>query len=315
MFPRLISYSLFEGRPLTTKGRWINPIVFLNINLLSRIKLNDSLKSPIFIVGSGRSGTTLLGSLLSFHRQVSFLNEPKAIWYYLNNDDDLIGSYGAYPGKYRLTSADADPRLKGKAQRIYANYLLASAGQRVVDKYPELIFRLPYVKEIFPDAKFIFIFRNGYDTIQSITNWSIRNGAIVNNETHDWWGKNRQKWHSLVNELIPSSNALASKEHIISNFCEQVDMASVEWILVMEEGLNLIHQYRDSVFPVSYEKLIKSPTSTLYNLLSFCRLDYDAKFYDYAQKAVRPQKLYPPINPHHSIREEFSYFMKEYKYK
>ena len=35
--PRLISYALFEGRPLTTRGRWINPLVLAHLELEARL--------------------------------------------------------------------------------------------------------------------------------------------------------------------------------------------------------------------------------------------------------------------------------------
>jgi hypothetical protein len=56
---RLISYALFEGRPLTTKGRWINPLVFSLFALEKRLPLLNKVKRPMFIVGTGRSGTTI----------------------------------------------------------------------------------------------------------------------------------------------------------------------------------------------------------------------------------------------------------------
>ena len=54
---RLLSYAFFEGRPVTTKGRWINPLVF---SILKKVAANDNkykpVKKPIFILGTGRSG-------------------------------------------------------------------------------------------------------------------------------------------------------------------------------------------------------------------------------------------------------------------
>ena len=35
---RLMSYALFEGRPVTTKGRWINPLV---LSLLKTVSTNN----------------------------------------------------------------------------------------------------------------------------------------------------------------------------------------------------------------------------------------------------------------------------------
>ena len=69
---RLISYAFFEGRPVTTKGRWINPLVFSILKEKrspQTIVNTNPLKKPIFILGTGRSGTTILGIVLSMHRE------------------------------------------------------------------------------------------------------------------------------------------------------------------------------------------------------------------------------------------------------
>ena len=56
---RLVSYALFEGRPATTKGRWINPLVLGLFALEKRLPALKRVEKPIYIVGVGRSGTTV----------------------------------------------------------------------------------------------------------------------------------------------------------------------------------------------------------------------------------------------------------------
>src|SRR5436190_22514624 len=88
IYNRLISYFLFEGRPLTTKGRFINPLVFFNLGIGKKVSIGKKVTKPIFILGIGRSGTTILGSLMSIHKDVGFLNEPKALWYSILPETD-----------------------------------------------------------------------------------------------------------------------------------------------------------------------------------------------------------------------------------
>lgn len=99
---RMINYAFIEGRPLTTKGRWINPIVFAGYKIAQRLPLLRTVNSPIFIVGNGRSGTTLLGRLFALHQNVSFLNEPKALWHFAHGAEDLIGSYSDAAASVRI---------------------------------------------------------------------------------------------------------------------------------------------------------------------------------------------------------------------
>ena len=160
---RLVSYALFEGRPVTTKGRWINPLVF---SLLKMFAANNnrykSVEKPIFILGTGRSGTTILGIVLSMHREIGYLNEPKAIWHLIHPHEDIIGNYSRADAKYRLTAEDATYEMRQRASQMFGAYLTATRSKRLVDKYPELIFRIDFVRALFPDARFIFLARNGW---------------------------------------------------------------------------------------------------------------------------------------------------------
>lgn len=74
-------------------------------------------------MGSGRSGTTLLGTILSIHRQIGFLNEPKALWHSVFGQEDIVGSYFRGPSKVRLEEKDVTFHVQLAAQRIFGAYL------------------------------------------------------------------------------------------------------------------------------------------------------------------------------------------------
>jgi hypothetical protein len=198
LWSRLLAYALFEGRPLTTRGRWINPLVFAGYRLWSVLPLRKRDLRPIFVMGVGRSGTTVLGTILALHPDVGYLNEPKALWHAALGDDDLIGSYSAVPGRYKMTGADGQNGRAQRLRRFYQTFLSLSFSRRVVDKYPELLFRNGLIDAAFPDACKIVLLRNGADICQSIENWS---GAHGDAEV-DWWGLDDQKWRLLVDQLV-----------------------------------------------------------------------------------------------------------------
>lgn len=283
---RLLSYALFEGRPLTTKGQWINPLIFEFFEIAQSLPQLKKVKKPVFIIGTGRSGTTILGVILSLHRQVGFLNEPKALWHAIYPKEDLIGSYSQGNARYRLETGDATDLVVHKANRLFGTYLTAVGSSRLVDKYPELIFRVPFVRQIFPDAKFIFLVRNGWDTCLSIDGWSKRLGTNVKDDTHDWWGINNRKWHLLIEQIAAKNIALQNNIATIKGYSNHTDMATVEWILTMQEGLKLIKQFSECVYLLKYEELIARPRNVLEKLLDFCELPHDDKVFDYASKTL-----------------------------
>lgn len=314
LYSRLISYGLFEGRPLTTKGQWINPIVFALFSIAKRLPPPKKVKKPIFIIGTGRSGTTILGIILSMHQDVGFLNEPKALWHSAYRGEDLIGSYTRNAARYRLGAEDATPEIKQAMHRMFGWYLAATGSRRVADKYPELIFRVPFVREIFPDAKFLFLVRNGWDTCHSIEHWSKRLGEQRSDETHDWWGADNRKWKLLVEQMVAHEPGLASHLSEIAGMTRHTDMAAVEWIITMREGLRLRQQYPGMVHTVVYEDLSAHTDKTLAALSAFCELRPDPIFDNYARQTLQPVRAKQPFDLHPAIRPEFDAVMRDLGY-
>lgn len=315
VFSRLLSYGLFEGRPVTTRGRWINPVVFALFALERRLPQLKQVEQPIFILGTGRSGTTVLGLVLSMHRQVGFLNEPKALWHMIHPEEDIIGNYSRGAARYRLTAADATAAVCQTAQRLFGVYLAMTFSQRIVDKYPELIFRVPFVRAIFPDAHFLFLVRNGWDTCHSIAGWSAQFGRKQHTEQHDWWGVNRRKWHLLVEQVVAYDDILGRQVDVIKRFERHIDLAAVEWIVTMREGLRLMQELPHCVHMLRYEDLTASPEAVLADIWHVCALPPDAKALYYAQEILHPVPSKAPLALSPSIRPAFEETMSALGYR
>lgn len=312
---RLISYALFEGRPVTTRGRWLNPLVFGILNQSKRLNLANRVNKPIFIVGTGRSGTTVLGMILSMHREVGFLNEPKALWHTLYPYEDISGSYSQGKASYRLDASQADPAVRRAAHRVFSFYLLVTGSKRLVDKYPELIFRASFVRALFPDAKFLFLVRSGWDTCRSIATWSERLGSRQHDETHDWWGVDGRKWKMLLEQIVAFDPVLGPHLEPLRQLDRHLDMAAVEWIVSMREGLKLLSEHPESVHSVRYEDLALRPVEILTDLLAFCELEPDGALYTYARNILHPSEPKPPFALNTLIRPAFEEMMDELGYR
>lgn len=284
---RLTSYALFEGRPLTTRGRWINPLLFALYGLLKRIPTSKEADAPVFIIGTGRSGTTILGVVMSMHSKIGFLNEPKALWHSINPYEDLIGSYSKEIASYRIKPTDSN-RESRQLKRLYGHYLTSICADLVLDKYPELIFRYDYVTTLFPKAKFLFLHRNGWDTCFSIDNWSVRKGNSEGDETRDWWGRNDRKWQLICDELVPEHDDLKNHHEEIAALCNHQHRAAVEWILTMREGLKLLELHSGSVLAVSYENLASYPSGILGDICNFIGLPSEECMLEYAKDVLNP---------------------------
>lgn len=283
---RLVSYALFEGRPHTTKGQWFNPVIFLWLRILNLIPGSPTLDKPIFITGLGRSGTTILGKLFSLQKDVGFLNEPKAIWKLIDPRHDINGDYTNSGGVFTLNAQDVSPKARTSAHRLFARYLKSVGATRLVDKYPELIFRVEYLLELFPGCLIIFITRNGVDAIHSIDLWSKRLGIKTSSSTEDWWGRNDIKWNYMREQLLLKDPMYTHISSIISSDLDHLNRAALEWIVTMQTGLKQAKIFPDKIITVKYEEIIQDPEHELERLFSKCSLDHDDNVFDYAKTSL-----------------------------
>lgn len=288
LWSRVVAYSLFEGRPLTTRGRWINSLVFLLANFLYKLPRLKAVTEPIFIIGTGRSGTTILGVVMSMHKEIGFLNEPKATWAGLYNGEDLIGSYNQNNCKFRLEQSDVSERLKIYAHKVFGGFLKISGSARLLDKYPELIFRVEFVRSIFPDARFLFLSRSGVKTCGSIADWSERHGKYRVSEAHDWWGLNDRKWLLLVEQLVPEHQDLLEHINEIRSLNGQ-GRAAVEWVVNTRNGINLCQAHDPNILHIPYEVLCSNPKRWAKYIQQFLNLETDLVFERYAIETLNDQ--------------------------
>jgi len=307
-FTRYLSYAFYEGRPLTTKGRWINPLVFFLFRMQLILPSARKVVKPIFIVGVGRSGTTILGVTLGMHNDVGFLNEPKALWSFLFHKEDLIGSYQSKEGSYRLSASSVDSSLIKNAHQVYGNYLRFACASRIVDKYPELIFRTDFISAIFPDARFLFLYRDGNDTCHSIRRWSTELGVKEKEETHDWWGRDDRKWNLLCDQIVKYDDSLGVHIKTIRKYNNHEYRAAVEWIVTMKEGLALLNSKSNCVLGVKYENYVAC-LKTRQEVLRFCGLSSDVLFDKFCKSILKVPESKPRLKLPIIIQDEFNNVM------
>lgn len=315
IWSRMVAYLLFEGRPLTTRGRWINPLVFAGHRLWAILPDNAAKIRPIFILGTGRSGTTVLGTILGLHRDVGYLNEPKALWQAALGDDDLIGSFSPNPGRYRMDAKDAQPAKVRKLRNSYRAFLKLSLSKRVVDKYPELIFRDGLLDAAFPQAHKIILLRNGTDIVQSIAKWSDQHRKTNGSDKSDWWGQDDRKWQSLVKQLVVTDPYFSAVHYVVSDLQDPADRAAVEWIVTMREAMRLKETRADWFLLVRYENLVTNPKKTLSEISDFCDLRPDKRMLAYGKNILNPRPGRPAPDLHPAIAPLFADTMNSLGYR
>lgn len=311
---RIVTHLFLQGRPLTTSMRWMNPLLMAQYGLVKRLPMPRKVVAPVFVLGTGRSGTTILGKVLGMHRDLLFLNEPKALWHSACAVDDVMGNYQLGEARYALDDEASDETTARAIRRLYSYALLITNSGRVLDKYPEMIFRVPFIKAIFTDAKLLFLVRNGYDALHSITAWSQKAGRETTRGVQDWWGLDRRKWKMLVRDVVAKDEALTDRAEAISKLTRHEDMAAVEWAVTMRTGLWLKEQSPGLLHFVPYEALCGEPENTLRGVCGFCGLHDDPKFIAYAARTLSPVPSRPPTRLDPLIADVFDDTMRRLGY-
>ncbi len=129
---------------------------------------------PIFVIGSPRSGTTLLRLMLDSHPRIScgeethFLRDLEAI---VGRDWQLVRTYG-------LDREWWLDRIRALYEDFQTAVLSRSGKARWAEKDPTYTLHLPFIEELFPDALYVHLLRDGHDVVASFRDrWGYRSAA------------------------------------------------------------------------------------------------------------------------------------------
>jgi hypothetical protein len=197
----LSSTAVADGdRPLARLAR---PRAFARPE--GRLQDGGEPEKPIFVVGVGRSGTTLLRLMLHHHPRIAIPYESHFIGRYFNQlerygplddranlagllsailDEPWLKTWDADFDRERVLARVAEPSLAGVLTAVYRTYADSKGKERWGDKsdYLDLV---PVLNELFPAAQFIHILRDGRDVANSVIKlpWGPSDVAAA----ASWW--------------------------------------------------------------------------------------------------------------------------------
>jgi hypothetical protein len=217
---------------------------------------------PFFIVGCGRSGTTLLREMLNAHPHLSIPPECPFLLGYLYRPEMSAGLATKlllkepWLNEWKLPLrreqfADCTNALD-VVTRLHVIYQLEHGGRRWGQKTPKFVRHLGHLRRLYPDAQFIHIIRDGR--------------AVAASYLRAPWGP---------------TNIVAAAQY---------------WRWNVLQGLKFARRYPDRCVSVRYEDLVADPHSEITRLLEFLQEPFDQRVLNYEQhtqgfvnRAIRSQ--------------------------
>ncbi|MCP3899604.1 MAG: sulfotransferase [Desulfobacteraceae bacterium] len=235
----------------------------------------EEISRPVFILGCGRSGTTILGTTLSKHNKITYLHERRDLWFDAYPETDIWTPQAtARKGKMALTSENVESVKSQKLRRLFNRETIKTSKPVLVEKLPINNFRVEFIHSVFPDARFIHIYRNGLEVARSIQKLC---------EKGHWFGSNEYKWKQLI-DYSKSSHVTADLHELCGTYFYK---GLFEWRLSTESAVNFLSSlHNDKYLEISYARFTKEPIETIKRVLDYMELNDDSSFLEYVSKNI-----------------------------
>ena len=203
-------------------------------------------REPVFILGSPRSGTTMLFNLLDRSPRLVSLGKGSHFLWDMFHTIQASGWTSHAVGEGDITDRERKV-LDWVIQRI-------CAGDRYLDKFPRNCLRAEYLHALFPDASVVYIWRDGRSVVSSLmTGWRTEGkfgqGTVLPVPL-SIEGYSGREWRFLV---PPGWEAYASGRSL-AEVCAFQWIEANDAVLAARERLGT-HRWVD----VRYEDLLEAP--------------------------------------------------------
>ncbi len=229
---------------------------------------------PLILLGTHRSGTTWLGEAFSQAADVAYWSEPRHIWTYRNwfRKNDV------------LTEADANPAIVKYIRRRFEKFTDARKGQRFCEKTPSNCLRIRFIRQVFPEARFVLVMRDGRSVVRSTQEIVERGGARWKRMFHRIIESRPREWPAFLEKSTLVWNKLArSKNHYWGTRppgwrdwinLEPTIFFAKQWSATMNRALDdfeSIPQHQGLI--VKYEHLVNDDSDAVDQLLEFSQVE------------------------------------------
>ncbi|WP_373479707.1 sulfotransferase [Geminocystis sp.] len=298
------------------KYNWLNKSTEINYQLAEILnKVEPQKIYPLaYIVGCGRSGTTILGNLFSEHPHITYLFEPYHLWSNIDIQTDVLNLFHLGSSKLLMDLSDSSHEAK---QRF--NYFFQTKAQKntklIIEKTPLNALRIGYLETLSPNAKYIHIIRDGFEVSSSIDKLATNNDYKIAGkpDLNQWWGVNYSKWDILANE----GKKVGYYSDEIIYLKDNLSKGVYEWLVTLKEMDKWRNILNNNLLEITYTQFTNQPENTLKEICTFLELEYPLSWLNKVVKEVRkssikkPKELFLPKK----MCDDFNYYQKKYGFQ
>ena len=221
---------------------------------------------PLIIVAAPRSGSTALFETLAVTPQ---LTNPGGEAHWLVEGFQMFRPGAPGIDSNRLTADRLTPEIALAMKSRLAEKLVGPDNQRVdaervrlLEKTPKNALRIPFFNALFPDARFVFLWREPEENISSIIDAWRAGGWVTYPQLPGWDGP----WSLL---LPPGWQALKGKP--------LPEVAAYQWATTNRTIMDDLEQIpADRRHVVRYSDFVADPAAVIRGVCAFADLDFDA---------------------------------------
>lgn len=227
---------------------------------------------PVIIIGAARSGTNMLRDVLT--RLDGFVtwdcDEINPIWRHgnLNHPYDEFTADMARPEVIRF--------IRKEFQKI-----AKKNTEFVVEKSCANTLRLPFIHKVFPEAKYIHIYRDGRDTVASARKrwkapfdlkYSLKKLRFVPKSdlpriVWDFGSLRLKQAFGGAKKLRIWGVRVPMKDEVLASKNLE-EICALQWDYSVRYALDFFEKYPDSVVHIRYEDFVKNPVAGLVPIMN-----------------------------------------------
>jgi len=230
---------------------------------------------PVVIIGAPRSGTNMLRDVLTSFEGICTwpCDEINYIWRHGNT---------RYPSD-EIPSKKVTPAIKNYIQQRFADIRMEYNADVVIEKTCANSLRVPFVDTVLPNAKYIFIYRDGIDATGSAKErWTaeldipyilekvrfVPKTDLIYYGLRYFWARifrfiSRERRLAFWGPALDDMQAILRK-HTLNEVC------ALQWQHCVDKSEEaFVAMPADKVFRISYEEFVKQPVQELTCILEF----------------------------------------------